>query len=127
MKEMKIIDWTGDKQKPFKISKAHEKKNKERDKIYPWDFSVDITYGQRGKRYKEAHTARNEIEKEWSKFGDWIGHASSLGVSGSCDVQVAFKTRTDVEKAKKIAIDTMFKHGVSGRYHIFDIMKEKDK
>jgi hypothetical protein len=122
---MKIIDMTGPDPKPFKLPKAVEKRLDAQTKKYPWSFSVHITYGQSGKKFSEAHMARNEIEKKWTKFGKWIGHGSSLGVAGSCDVQVAFKNMKDVEKAKKVAIDIMFKHEVSGRYHIFDLREEE--
>jgi hypothetical protein len=96
-----------------------------RRKRYPWSLSVHITYGQAGKKTKEAHLARDEIEREWMKFGNWIGHGSSLGASGDCDVQVSFKTYKDVEKAKKLAVTSMFKHGVSGRYHQFKFGNEE--
>jgi hypothetical protein len=91
---------------------------------YPWAFSVEITYGQAGKKMKEAHLARNEIEKQWEKFGKWLGHGSSLGVTGSCDVAVDFRNKIDVARAKRIAIDTMEKYGVSGRYYLHDLRQE---
>ena len=116
---------TGPKPKPFKLPKAVEKRLEAQTKKYPWSFSVDVSYGQYGKKRKEAHTARNEIEEKWSKFGNWIGHGSELGKNGTCDIQVGFKTMKDVEKARKIAINIMFKHEVSGRYHIFDLRKGK--
>jgi hypothetical protein len=108
--------------KPFKRTKAEEKKHQENVRKYPWSFTVYITTGSASKR----ELVRNEIEKKWEKFGDWVGHGYSYQ-TGEYDVQVAFKTKPDVDKARKLAVNSMFKHGVSGRYSIYNELKEKRK
>jgi hypothetical protein len=120
---MKIIDWTGNKMKPWKPSKADQKRMDDQNKKYPWDFTVYISYAGRGKTSESALTARNEIEKKLSVFGSWVGHGTDMS-SREHDVQVGFKNEKDIEKARKIAVDIMFKHGVSGHYNIYNTRKD---
>jgi hypothetical protein len=123
--EMQIIDWTGPVQKPWKEPVALKKKRLAMEKKFPWDCWVNVSYGQRNKKIKEAHKARDEIEKQWSKFGKWVGHGSSVPLGGNnyCDVQVAFKTKADAEKATAIARAVMNKYDVSGDYHYRNVLE----
>jgi hypothetical protein len=82
-------------------------------KTHPWSLIIEIPY-----RQKNSRAIRDEIEKRLSKIGEWTGHGTGLGVH---DVSISFKTQKDLKKAKKISIDIMFKHNISGRYKILNM------
>ena len=87
------------------------------NKTHPWSLIVEIPY-----RQKNSRAIRDEIEKELSKLGEWVGHGTGFGVH---DVHIAFKTKKSLEKAKQISIDIMFKRHVSGRYRIHNASGDK--
>jgi hypothetical protein len=86
-------------------------------KTHPWSLIVEIPY-----RQKNSRVIRDEIEKKLSKLGEWVGHGTGFGVH---DVHIAFKTKNNLEKAKKLAINIMLKNNVSGRYRMHNESGEK--
>jgi hypothetical protein len=107
--------------KTVQMSKKAEAQYREKNKKHPISLSVDISFNN-SVMFKKALDARNEIETHWNKFGNWIGHGSSVGKNGSMDIQVCFK-ETDIDRAKSIAKDIMKKHGVHGKFSEFNVLE----